>query len=180
MAAAIDSERHERHEQPGAGARAGGEAGRRGRERPLAGYSVLTGFFAAWAGGFALWMRRSRRSLPERVSAGDLVLLTLATHKLSRLITKDRVTSALRSPFTRYQGEGGPGEVEEQARGTGMRRAIGELLVCPYCMGLWIAAGFTAALAVAPRPTRWAASAFATLFGADVLQIAYKKLEETL
>jgi hypothetical protein len=149
-------------------------------ERPLASYGALTALFGALCAGFAGWMRRSGRRLPERVEPGDLVLLTLATHKLSRLITKDRVTSALRQPFTRYQQAGGPGEVEEEARGHGLRRAIGELLVCPYCIGLWIAAAFTAALAVAPRPTRWIASVLSTLFGSDVLQIAYKRLEDTL
>jgi hypothetical protein len=114
------------------------------------------------------------------MSGADLALITVATHKLSRLIAKDRVTSALRHPFTSYQGEGGPGEVEEAARGRGLRRAIGELLICPYCLGMWISAGFTAGLAVAPRPTRWIASVLVALFGSDVLQIGYKKLEETL
>jgi Protein of unknown function (DUF1360) len=125
-------------------------------------------------------MRRSGRPLPERPDGGDLLLITLATHKLSRLIAKDRVTSALRHPFTSYQEEGGPGEVEEQARGEGLRRAVGELLICPYCLGLWVAAAFSGGLLVAPRATRWLASVFAVLFGSDVLQIAYKKLEDTL
>jgi hypothetical protein len=63
------------------------------------------------------------------------------------------------------------------ARGTGLRRAIGELLICPYCVGMWIAAAFTAGLIVAPRATRWTAAALSTLFGSDILQIAYKKAE---
>jgi hypothetical protein len=90
------------------------------------------------------------------------------------------VTSAARAPFTEYQGDSGAGEVEEAARGHGMRRAIGELLLCPYCLGMWIATAFTAGLIVAPRATRWIASALTTLFGADMLQIAYKKAEDTL
>jgi Protein of unknown function (DUF1360) len=149
-------------------------------ERPIGSYAVLTAVFGALSAGFAAWMRRSGRRLPDRVEPGDLVIVTLATHKLSRLITKERATSALRRPFTRYQRDAGHGEVEEEARGRGLRRAIGELLVCPYCIGLWVAAGFTAALAVAPRPTRWVASVFTALFGSDVLQIAYRKLEDTL
>jgi Protein of unknown function (DUF1360) len=90
------------------------------------------------------------------------------------------VTSALRHPFTSYQGEAGPGEVEEAAKGSGLRRAIGELLVCPYCIGMWIAAAFTAGLVVAPRPTRWLAAMLSALFGSDILQIAYKNLEDTI
>jgi hypothetical protein len=151
-----------------------------GEERPLGSYALLTATFAALAAAFAIWLGRSGRELPERVSLGDLALVTLATHKLSRLIAKDRVTSAVRAPFTRFEANGGgPAEVEERPRGRGLRRAVGELLVCPYCLGLWIAAAFAAGLVVAPRATRWSASVLATLFGSDVLQIAYKRLEDT-
>ncbi len=156
------------------------ERARKEAEQPIGGYAVLTGVFAGLCAAFAAWMHRSGRELPERPGAGDLLLVTVATHKLSRLITKDRVTSALRRPFTRYQDDAGQGEVEEEARGQGLRRALGELLICPYCVGMWIAAGFTAALTVAPRPTRWIASALSALFGSDLLQIAYKRAEQSL
>ena len=149
-------------------------------ERPLGGYAILTATFASLAGLFATWLRRSGRELPERVTPGDLALITLATHKSSRLIAKDRVTSAVRAPFTQPQGDGGPAEVEERARGRGLRRAIGELVICPYCLGVWIGTAFTAGLIVAPRSTRWVATALSALFGSDVLQIAYRKLEDTL
>lgn len=145
------------------------------QERPVGGYAILLGVFAGLAGGFAAWLSRSGRQLPERVAPGDLALVTVATHKASRLVSQDRVTSTVRAPFTRLEEDGG--ELSEAARGTGLRRAIGELLICPYCLGMWIAAAFTAGLIVAPRPTRWTATALSTLFGSDVLQIAYKKAE---
>ena len=150
------------------------------QERPLGSYGVLMSAFLTLAGAFTAWFRRSGRQLPERVEDRDLVLLTLASHKASRLIAKDRVTSAIRAPFTRYEGDAGPGEVTEQARGRGLRRAIGELLVCPYCLGMWTSAALTAGLLVAPRFTRWLSSVLAIFFGADVLQIAYKKAEQSL
>ena len=131
-------------------------------------------------GGFAAWLHSSGRELPERVPAGDFALMTAATHKASRLLAKDRVTSAVRAPFTRFEGDAGPGEVREEARGHGLRRAIGELIICPYCLGLWIAAGFSAGFIVAPRPTRWVAATFSALLGADVMQIAYAKAEEAV
>lgn len=150
-----------------------------GEQRPLGGYAALTGLFSAVTVGFSVWVRRSGRELPERIALADLALITLATHKASRLVAKDRVTSAVRAPFTRFQEEGGPGEVEEQARGRGLRRAVGELLICPFCLSMWIGAGFAAGLVVAPRPTRWAASVLTAVFGSDVLQLAYKRLEQS-
>ena len=143
----------------------------------MGGYAILLGVFAGLAGGFAAWLSRSGREVPDRVDPGDLVLVTVATHKASRLVSRDRVMSTVRAPFTHLEGDESGREVSEAARGTGLRRAIGELLICPYCVGMWIAAAFTAGLIVAPRATRWTAAALSTLFGSDVLQIAYKKAE---
>ena len=148
------------------------------RQRPPFGaYAALTAAFnAAFAGALAAAARSGR--LPERVNAGDVVLVGVATHKLSRLITKDRVMAFARAPFTEYQEPGGAGEVEEKARGDGFRRAVGELLVCPYCLGLWTSAGMHAGLVFAPRVTRTVASTFTALALADFLQIAYKAAED--
>ena len=78
------------------------------------------------------------------------------------------------------QDDAGPSEVDEAARGQGLRRAIGELMICPYCLDLWISAGFVGGLIVRPRATRSIASVFTILAVADGLQIAYKKAEDTL
>ncbi|MFD7922153.1 DUF1360 domain-containing protein [Streptomyces sp. NPDC059740] len=45
------------------------------------------------------------------------MLLAAATHKLSRLVAKDPITSPLRAPFTRYQGTSAPSELAEEVRG---------------------------------------------------------------
>src|SRR4051812_24267758 len=146
-------------------------------DKPLGGYAVLTGTFTALFASAVIALQRRRR-MPSQIKAGDLLLVGVATHKLSRLVTKDRVTSFARAPFTEYQGKGGPGEVDEKPRGRGLRRAIGELLVCPYCLGQWIAAAFIFGLAVAPRFTRLVAAILAVVTISDTLQIAYKGVEE--
>ena len=102
----------------------------------------------------------------------------MATYKLSRLATKARVTSFARAPFTRYTGEAGPSEVCEEPRGTGLRRAIGELAVCPYCVGEWIAAGLTAAYLRDPRSTRTAASVLVVVAASDVLHQGWTALDK--
>jgi hypothetical protein len=127
----------------------------------------------------ALWAAKGRgRELPERMDGRDVVLIGVASHKLSRLISKDKVTSPVRAPFTELEGSGGPGELEESSRGAGARKAIGELLVCPYCLGLWVVAAFAVGLLFAPRLTRFLASVFSALTISDFLQVAYKAAEE--
>lgn len=151
-----------------------------GRERPLGGYAVLMSTFTSLAVGFGAWFRSSGRELPECISARDLALVTVASHKAARLVTRDRVAATVRAPFTEFQSDAGPGEVNERARGRGLRRAIGELLVCPYCLGMWTSAAMTASLLVAPRFTRWFATVLVAFFGSEMLHIAYVQAEKLL
>jgi hypothetical protein len=145
---------------------------------PFAAYAAFAAVFHAGLVGSVAAARRRGRELPERVGADDVVLIGTATYKLSRLVAKDRITAFARAPFTEFQEEGGPAEVEERSRGTGLRRAVGELLVCPYCLGLWFSGGFHIGLLFAPRATRFSASVLTALALSDFLQIAYKAAEE--
>lgn len=148
-------------------------------ERPLfLPYLAFMSIFGALLGAALLLARRQGRELPANVSPGELLLVGTASHKLSRLVAKDKVTSPLRAPFTELEGKGGPAELEESSRGTGLRKAIGELLICPYCLDLWVVAGFSVGLLFAPRLTRFAAFLFSALTISDFFQIAYKAAEE--
>jgi hypothetical protein len=150
--------------------------GERPAQTPLRGYAALMAAYAATtAGALAAATRRGR--LPERLQLDDVLLIAVATQRLSRLVTKDRLTTVLRTPFTDYRGEGGPGEVEEAARGTGLRRAVGELLVCPFCVSQWIATALATGLLFAPRLTRFFAAVLSAVGIADMLQFAYKGTE---
>jgi len=147
-------------------------------ERPLAGYAGLVAVFNAVIVGSLVGLRAKREALPERVAAGDLALLGVATFKLSRLIAKDKVTSFLRAPFTEYEESAGHGEVKEKPRGHGLQLAIGELLVCPYCIGQWVATALGLGYVANPRATRLAASTLTLVAIADALQLAWKAAEE--
>jgi hypothetical protein len=145
-------------------------------QAPLGSYAATSALFnVAFAGALAAAAHTGR--LPERVAAADVVLIGVASHKLSRVVTKDRIMAFARAPFTKYQEPGGRGEVEERARGRGLRRVIGELLVCPYCLSVWASAGLHVGLIYAPRSTRIVASTFSALTLADFLHIAYKAAE---
>ncbi len=148
------------------------------RYRPFGGYAALVGAFNV-AFGASLFAAERRGRLPERYPLADLALLSAGTFKLSRLIAKDRVTSVLRAPFTTFEEDTGHGEVDEAARGRGLRRAIGELLVCDFCLGQWVAGAYLAGYAVAPRPTRAVAALFTIYGAADVLQLGYSRLEQS-
>jgi hypothetical protein len=108
-----------------------GESYSPGDPKPLGGYALLTLAFNGLLGAYVMDQARRGEQLPEHVPASDIVLMATATHKLSRLIAKDRVTSFPRAPFSRFQEDAGPSEVSEEARGSGLQRAVGELLVCP-------------------------------------------------
>ena len=147
-----------------------------GQRPPLATYLMLSSGFVAALGTFVA-LRRRGRGLPERIDAGDLALVGAASFKLSRLVTKKKIAAPIRAPFTEYQGKGdAPAEVEEKARGRGLQAAVGELLTCPYCLGLWMASAMVAGLVTAPRETRMVASVLTALGVSDFLHAAYRAI----
>jgi hypothetical protein len=143
-----------------------------GEGRPLAAYGALTvGFFGLLSA--ALIAGRATGREIDRPGLVDVALGGLAVQKLSRLITEDKVTSFIRAPFTRFQEPSGQGELEEAPRGEGMRYAVGELLVCPYCLGQWVAGGLAAGWILAPGTTRLLSAMWAAQGLADGVQLAY-------
>lgn len=147
-------------------------------DRPLGTYSALMGAYAVVGLGTLTAVATRRKQ--ARIGAGDIALVAAATFKASRLLTKSTVTSPLRAPFTRFSGVSGPSELHEEIRVDGPRRALGELLTCPFCLSQWIATSFTAGLLVAPRQARAVAAVFAAVGGADFLQLAYAAAEQAV
>jgi Protein of unknown function (DUF1360) len=148
-----------------------------GEGRPLGAYGLLTGAFFAGLTGALAAARATGRDI-DRPSLADVALHGLATQKVSRLIAKDKVTSFLRAPFTRFQDTAGHGELEEAPRGDGLRFAIGELVVCPYCMAQWVAGGLAVGHVFAPRTTRMLSAMWAAQAIADGIQLAYSAGEQ--
>ncbi|MFD8546660.1 DUF1360 domain-containing protein [Streptomyces sp. NPDC059649] len=149
-----------------------------GEEVPLAGYAVLAGLYAAGVGAFALGVRASGRSLPARVPPGDLLLFGAATYKVSRLLAKDRITSFVRAPFTRRKESNSAGEVTDVPRGHGLRRATGELVACPFCLGTWVGTALVCGYVLAPAATRLVAGGLGAVTLSDWLQYAWSFTQE--
>jgi hypothetical protein len=148
--------------------------------RPLDGYVVTMGAFSVLAGSLVAAVKVTGRPVPERPAVGDVVLISLATHKLSRILAKDSVTSPLRAPFTRYTESGGSAELNEEVRddGSSVRHSIGELMTCPFCLAMWVATGLTGGLVLAPRLTRLASTTLTAVAVSDFLQMAYSIAKE--
>lgn len=145
------------------------------REHPLGAYLLLVGGYLGIV-GTTLVAGRRRNLLLERISAADLALLTVGAQRLSRTVSRDKVSRPLRRPFTTVDEDAPapPGEVREHVRADQhpMRRAIGDLLTCTLCLDQWTATALLAGFLAAPRATRTVAVLLAMRSGADVLQVA--------
>jgi hypothetical protein len=137
-------------------------------DRPYPEYAALTGAFGAVLGGFLLL---ARGRLPERIGFGDVLRIGLSSYKIGRLVAKDEVTSWVRAPVTRDEDA-----TEPEQEGTA--RALGELLTCPYCVGVWTAAALSYSLVVFPRETRVVTTIFSAQAVADFLNAAFVKLQK--
>ena len=137
---------------------------------------ALAGGYAGLVGAFVIAARRSGRR-PPRLAAGDIVLMSVATFKLSRVLSRDRVTAFLRAPFTRFDHAGKTTEIIDKPVGTGMQRAVGELMSCPFCLSQWIGTVFAGGFVLAPDTTRLAASGITAVAISDLLQYAHTALQ---
>lgn len=162
------------------GARHEADAYRGNNPRPLGGYVAVLVIYTVVVAVATVAAVVTGRTLPKRWRVQDLVTVTLGTHKLSRTLTKDAVTSPLRAPFTHYAGTAGPAEVNEEVReGSQLRHSLGELLTCPFCLDMWVATGFAIGLVFVPRFTRLIAGVFTVLTGADFLQLVYAMAQQS-
>jgi hypothetical protein len=144
-----------------------------GQERPLGGYLGLITIYTGGTAAAALLAKALKRPMPARVSTADLLLVGLATHKLSRMIAKDPVLSPFRAPFTKFAGQSGEAELSEEVRGHGLQHAAGELITCPFCLAQWVSTGLVAGLVLAPKPTRLLASTITAKAISDTAQLLY-------
>ncbi len=155
-------------------------AGYGNEDMPLGSYAVLMGVYGTALTGFLLWRRRSGRRLSSRLGLGDVLTYGLATHKMTRILGRDFVTAPVRAPFVRYEGKERAAEVNESSRGQGLRRAVGDLVSCVFCLGPWVAGALVCARSVFPRETRLVASIFALTTLSDFLHRGYEWVGEGL
>lgn len=147
---------------------------------PFLGYVLLIALFLVLFASFLWATVLLQIPLGEHVKAitfFDLLLLGVATYKMSYLLTKDVITSVLRAPFTRFLHAASPDDVQETARGKGLQRAIGELLSCPWCSAQWIVAVLFYAFILFPLVTKFIILLFTALVLSDIIMVFYQGLK---
>jgi Protein of unknown function (DUF1360) len=134
-------------------------------------YGAYAAIATVFVGGIATVAAVARRA--PAGSALDLVALSAATFKASRTLSRERVASFVRQPFV--EGDAEIGE-DERPAGEGVRRAIGELVTCPRCVGAWSAAALASSQVVSPSFGRLLTWSLGAAGANDFLQAGFKVL----
>jgi hypothetical protein len=143
------------------------------RRPPYRAYAQITGTFVGALAAAAALARLLDRD-PRDESALDLVVLSAATFKAARTISRDDVASFIRAPFV--EGEAGHGEDEPVEETGDLHQAIGELVTCSRCVGTWVAAGLATSQIIAPRAGRLLTWSLAAAGVNDFLQAGFAAL----
>jgi hypothetical protein len=108
-------------------------------------YAALS---AGWGALLGAVLVAARDKGEEPVRQGEVLPLGIATFALSKLVAKEKVDAWVRVPFVEEHPDG------RRPKGTGLRYAVGELLTCTRCVGVWSALGLTALRVARPREAR--------------------------
>jgi hypothetical protein len=108
-------------------------------------YAALS---AGWGALLGAVLVAARDKGEEPVRSAEVLPLGLAAFTLSELVAKEKVDAWVREPFVDEHAEG------RRPNGTGLRYAVGELLTCTRCVGVWSALGLTALRVTRPREAR--------------------------
>lgn len=139
-------------------------------------YGTLNAAFGALLTALAV----AGRHHPDRVAAAleprDLPLVFAATFAVSKAITRERIGVWVREPFVEEEEEGE--DSGRRPRGRGLRHAVGEVLTCSRCAGVWGALGIVGLRMAAPNGGQVATGVLATAAANDFLQAAFRLLTE--
>jgi Protein of unknown function (DUF1360) len=138
-------------------------------------YETYAGLVAAFVGTLAAAgvLARALGRDPREQSALDLAVLLAANFKAARTLTHDEVTSWIRQPFVRRDPRAGR---EEPVEDQGLRQALGELVTCSRCIGVWTSVGLTSTQVLAPRFGRLVNWSLAIGGANDFLQAGFAAL----
>jgi hypothetical protein len=126
-------------------------------------YAALSLLYGALLAGTAV-SARGRAPIPS----AELPALAAASFRLSKLLVNEKVESWVRRPFV--------DEMKHRPKGSRMRYAVGELLLCTRCAGAWSSLGLVALRLHAPAAGRTVSAILAASAGNDLLGAAFSYL----
>ncbi len=96
---------------------------------------ILGAFFLSLVVSGVIILEGIPESALHQLTPFELVILSLATFRLTRLFVYDRITAFFREQFYVVK-KTRTGAVLEKPKG-GIRRTLADLVSCPWCFGLW-------------------------------------------
>ncbi len=134
---------------------------------------ILTGIFLAGLALFVSWRLSTGQGLDAfHMTVSDLVLLVFATLRMGRMLAYDLIMEPLRAPFTETLPDGTGAGDSVEAKGRGLRRALGQLISCPICAGTWSAGLLVLGMYAFPGPMRILITILGAIGAAEVLNAA--------
>jgi hypothetical protein len=85
------------------------------------------------------------------ISFLQLLILGLAAYRAANILSNESITKPLRAPFVDESQE--DGKIIEKPKRSGFIGAIGTLIYCPSCTGVWLAAALVYFYVFYPGPT---------------------------
>lgn len=105
-------------------------------------WNVVFGiFFVMLVGMGTIILETEARIAYTELTMVDFALITLASWRLIRLFVYDHITKFIREQFYDLK-KVGKGYTLEKPK-FGPRRTLADLLTCPWCVGMWVAASVT-------------------------------------
>lgn len=106
--------------------------------------------FAA-ANAILIWRFQDRFDTLNQLGYFHLLILGLAVYRAANIISNEAVTKPIRAPFVDKTHK--DGKIIEQPKNSGFTGAMGLLIFCPSCTGVWIAATLVYLYILFPQPT---------------------------
>ena len=136
-------------------------------------YAAINAVWISLLGG--LIMATRGRASEDPIQARELIPLSAATFAVSKAVARERIGSWVREPFV--QEDNVEGE-RQRPKGSGLRRALGELVTCTRCVGTWSALGVVGLRVMHPEAGRTVSMILASSAANDWLQTGFRLLTE--
>jgi hypothetical protein len=131
-------------------------------------YLALNAAYGALMAAVVVATRDRTRSDP--ITTREMLPIAAATFALSKVVARERIGSWLRDPFVEVE------HGQRRPRGSGLRRAVGELVTCTRCVGAWSALTVVGLRMVDPPAGRTVTNVLAASAANDWLQASFKWL----